>query len=148
MNRHCPVLLAAIVAIAAGCSDRSPSAGFRLPPGGNAVEGRTAFVSLGCPNCHSIPDLDLPRPAVPSPVPVVLGGTVNHLPTDGEMVTSIIYPSYRLARYPVRDIRARGESRLPHYADRMTVRQLADIVAFLQTQYKERPATAPPISPY
>jgi sulfur-oxidizing protein SoxX len=136
VNRHCPVLLAAIMAISAGCSDRSPSAGFRLPPGGNAVEGKTAFVSLGCPNCHSIPDLDLPRPEAPSLVPVVLGGTVNHLPTDGEMVTSIIYPS------------ARGESRMPHYADRMTVQQLADIVAFLQTQYKERPATAPPMLPY
>jgi L-cysteine S-thiosulfotransferase len=105
-------------------------------------------VSLGCLSCHSIPDLDLPRPAAPSPVPVVLGGTVNHLPTDGEMVTSIIYPSYELARYPARDIPARGQSRMPHYADRMTVQQLADLVAFLQTQYKVRPAAPPPISPY
>ena len=147
MIRHSPVLLAAIVAIAAGCSDRSPSAGFRLPPGGNAVEGKAAFVSLGCPNCHSVSDLDLPRPAAPSPVPVVLGGTVNHLPTDGQMVTSIIYPSYELSRYPARGVPAGGQSRMPHYADRMTVQQLADIVAFLQAQYKVRPA-APPISPY
>lgn len=148
MLRQSPVMLAAIVAIAAGCSDRSPSVGFRLPPGGNVVEGKAAFVSLGCPNCHSIPDLDLPGPSAPSPVPVVLGGTVNHLPTDGQMVTSIIYPSYVLTRYPARDIPARRQSLMPHYADRMTVQQLTDVVAFLQAQYKERPAPPPPILPY
>ena len=33
-----------------------------------------------------------------------------------------------------------GQSRMTHYADRMTVQQLTDIVAFLQSQYTERPA--------
>jgi L-cysteine S-thiosulfotransferase len=144
--RHSPVLLTAIVAIAGGCSGGRSSAGFHLPPGGNAADGKTAFVTLGCPACHSISGLDLPRPAAPSPVPVVLGGTVNHLPGDGQMVTSIIYPSYQLARYPARDIPASGHSRMPHYADRMTVRQLTDIVAFLQAQYTARPPA--PLTPY
>jgi len=53
-------------------------------------------------------------------------------------VTSILYPSAQLARYPARDIPMAGHSRMPHYADRMTVQQLTDIVAFLQTQYVER----------
>ena len=71
-----------------------------------------------------------------------LEGKMGRAPTDGYLVTSIIYPSYSLARVPVRDIPSRGESRMPHYADRMTVRQLADLVAFLQDQY-----TVPPPQP-
>jgi hypothetical protein len=54
-------------------------------------------------------------------------------------VTSIIYPAYQLrdqlARYPKVEIARNGEPRMPHYDERMTVRQLTDIVAFLQTMY-------------
>lgn len=71
---------------------------------------------------------------------------MNHRPSDGYLVTSIIYPSEQLARYPARDIPMGGESRMPHFGDRMTVQQLTDIVAFLQTQYAERPVT--PLTPY
>jgi hypothetical protein len=136
-----------MLVMAAGCnSDRQSSAGFRLPPGGDAARGKTAFVALGCPECHAFSGLDLPRSATPSPAPVVLGGTVNRRPSDGYLVTSVIYPSYQLARYPARDIPAAGASRMPHYADRMTVQQLTDIVAFLQSQYAERPVA--PLTPY
>jgi sulfur-oxidizing protein SoxX len=145
--RQHPMLIAAILALASGCgADRQASAGFRLPPGGNAEAGKAAFLALGCNSCHTVSDLDLPRPAAPPPVPVVLGGTVNHPPTDGQLVTSVIYPSDQLARYPARDIQAAGESRMPHYADRMTVQQLTDIVAFLHAQYKRRPPA--PLTPY
>ena len=62
--------------------------------------------------------------------------------TDGYLVTSIIYPSYQLASYPKEQITANGESRMPHYADKMTVRQLTDIVAFLQSRYVVRQSSA------
>jgi hypothetical protein len=66
----------------------------------------------------------------------VLGGTVDSKLSDAYLVTSIIYPSYELAPYPKDKITSGGQSRMPHdYADRMTVRQLADIVAFLQSRY-------------
>jgi mono/diheme cytochrome c family protein len=133
----------ALVAFASGCSsDRRSATGFRLPPDGNVAAGKAAFLEFGCNHCHEVSGLDLPRPTPPPAVPVVLGGTVGRAPTDGYLVTSIIYPSYSLARVPVRDIPSRGESRMPHYADRMTVRQLADLVAFLQDQY-----TVPPPQP-
>jgi hypothetical protein len=35
---------------------------------------------------------------------------------------------------------------MPHFDERMTVRQLTDIVAFLHTQYKKRPPAA--LTPY
>ena len=136
MVRYTPILLAAC--LAAGCSaDRRSS--FRLPPGGDAARGQAAFLAFGCPECHSVSGLDLPRPAVVSPAPVVLGGTVNHQPTDAYLVTSVIAPSEHLARYPARDIPVGGKSRMPHSAERMTVQQLTDIVAFLQSRYILRP---------
>ena len=63
------------------------------------------------------------------------GGAVDARLSDAYLVTSIIYPSYDLAPYPKNDITSGGESRMPHYADHMTVQQLADIVAFLQSRY-------------
>jgi len=59
--------------------------------------------------------------------------------TDAYLVTEVIDPSYRLAPYPKNQIASGGQSRMPHYADRMTVRQLTDIVAFLQAHYTLRP---------
>ena len=133
MARRAPFVLAAVLAVAAGCnSDRQTSARLRLPPGGDAARGKAAFLALGCPECHAIPGLDLPRSAVPSSAPA-LGGTVNFLPSAGWLATSIIHKA--------------AESRMPHYADRMTVQQLADIVAFLQAQYTER-QVLPPLTPY
>ena len=147
MVRHRVLYFVALVALVPGCgSDRRSAAGFHLPPDGNAAAGKAAFLQLGCNNCHVVSGLDLPRPATPPAVPVVLGGTVGRAPTDGYLVTSIIYPSYTLARDPVRDIPSRGESRMPHYADRLNVRQLTDLVAFLQDQYTV-PAPQPP-GPY
>jgi hypothetical protein len=147
MFRHTPWLLAALLATACGCNtERRSEAGFRLPPGGDAARGKAVFVSFGCPECHTISGLDLPRPAAASPIPVVLGGTVNHKPGDGYLVTSIIYPSYQTARYAARDIPKAGESRMPHYEERLTVQQLTDVVVFLQSRYIEPPA--PPLTPY
>jgi len=61
--------------------------------------------------------------------------------TDGYLVASIINPSAKIV--PHRDdVRlADGKSRMPLYADHLTVRQLTDLVAFLQSRYW-RPAPA------
>lgn len=139
LRRSCLAATAILLGAAAGCeSGRRSSAGFRLPPDGSIDRGKIAFIDFGCNNCHEVAGVDLPRPTVQPPVPVVLGGEVTTELSDGSLVTSIIYPSYRLARYPKDQITARGESRMPHYADRMTVRQLTDLVAFLQSRYVVR----------
>jgi L-cysteine S-thiosulfotransferase len=135
---RCSSLLAIAILLGAavGCvRGRRSSAGFRLPADGSSDRGKIVFVDFGCNNCHEVPGVDLPQPTVQPPVPVVLGGEVTREVSDGSLVTSIIYPSYRLARYPKDQITSRGESRMPHYADRMTVRQLTDLVAFLQSRY-------------
>src|SRR5436190_22701487 len=126
------MLLATAMACGAG---RHSASGFRLPPDGNPAHGKTEFVALGCHTCHRVAGVDLPAPTVQPPVPVVLGGQVNVDPTAGYLVGSIIYPSHRLAAYPRKMIAHADESRMPPYADRITVRQLTDVVAFLQSQY-------------
>lgn len=137
MGLRSRLLTIAVLALtSAACSSgRHSAAAFRLPPDGDATRGKAAFVELGCNSCHPVAGVDLPKPTVQPPVPVVLGGVVDYRLSDAFLVTSIIYPSYELAPYPKDQITNGGESRMPHYADRMTVRQLADIVAFLQANY-------------
>ena len=138
------VLLGAAVACSTG---RHSSAGFRLPADGDVERGKAAFVALNCHTCHEVPGLDLPRPTVEPAVPVILGRELTHELTDGYLVTSIINPSYKFAPYPRNLITSGGQSRMPHYADRITVRQITDIVAFLQSRFTVRPlARAMPYS--
>jgi len=135
--------LAGMLVLLASCTvDHYSSVGFRLPPDGDIERGKVAFITLGCNNCHAVAGVDLPEPTVYPAVPVVLGGSVPAPVTDGHIVTSIIYPAYqlrdRVARHPKAEINRNGEPRMPHYNERMTVRQLTDIVAFLQSKYVVR----------
>ena len=68
-----------------------------------------------------------------------LGGKVARIKTYGELVTSIINPSHRLAKaYPSDEIQIEGRSRMLNYNDAMTVSELIDLVAFLQPRYEIR----------
>lgn len=131
--------IAALLGTAACDSGRHSSAGFRLPANGDVERGKAAFVAFGCHACHAVSGVDLPRPTVQPAVPVVLGGEVDTEIADGYLFTSVIYPSYQLAHYPKEQITNGGKSRMPSYADKMTVQQLTDIVAFLQSRYSVRP---------
>jgi mono/diheme cytochrome c family protein len=135
-NRLSLPFLVALVLLLASCdSGRHSSSGFRLPPSGNAERGKAVFVAFGCHECHQVHGTDLPQPSVHPAVPVTLGGLVDREVTDGFLVTSIVYPSYKIASGPKDQLMVNGESRMPHYADRMTVQQLTDLVAFLQSRY-------------
>jgi sulfur-oxidizing protein SoxX len=144
MGKRVPLFFGAALALLAFSCNSGPhsSSGFRLPSDGDPAKGEAAFVAFGCHNCHRVIGTELPPPTVQPPVPVVLGGVVARPVTDGYLVTSIIYPSYQLGSYPKEQITANGESRMPHYTDKMTVRQLTDIVAFLQSRYVVRQPSA------
>lgn len=141
LRRYALVVLAVAGGLAlCSCHDASPhsSAGFRLPAG-DPDAGRMAFVKLECHTCHRVDGApELPAPTAEPPVPVVLGGRVPHVKTDGELVTSIINPSHQVARgYAPQGVQLdEGLSRMPSYRDVMTVSQLVDVVAWLQTRYE------------
>lgn len=122
---------------AGGCdADRMSEKGFSLPEG-NALGGQQAFVYLHCYECHSIDKVELPASLSDQQPYVELGGKVSQVKTYGQLVTSIINPSHKLAPgYPMDLITQDGESKMPLYNSYMTVQELIDIVAFLQPHYE------------
>jgi mono/diheme cytochrome c family protein len=136
------VVIAALAAAVVACnSGRHSSSGFRLPGDGDIERGKAAFVALGCNSCHRVSGVELPGPTVQPAVPVVLGGEVHKVISDGYLAASIINPGYALAHYPKQEITVGGKTRMPSTADTMTVRQLTDLVAFLQSRYVIRMTT-------
>ena len=133
-------IVATLIGAATACGpSRYSSAGFHLPADGNAEHGKQAFVQLGCSGCHRVAGVDLPEPTAQPPVPVLLGGMVDRKLSDAYLVASMIDPSYQLAPYPKEQLLSDGVSRMPSYADRMSVRQVVDVVSFLQTNTVVRP---------
>lgn len=125
---------------AAGCGDAGgpkSSRGFRLPDG-DIGKGKEAFVQLKCHACHKVQGVDLPAWEGEPPVFVVLGGKVARVRSYGELVTGIINPSHDFASgYDRNAIRVGNMSRMANYNDKMTLQQLIDVVAFLQSRYEK-----------
>ena len=148
------LLIVAIAASIAGipaCESGSNANQEIVLPEGDAIRGQEAFVALECTACHIIKDLELPSPSELGPVTITLGGKVSQLKSYGELVMSVINPSHRLARNPFKQpISNDGQSIMPIYGDIMTVTQLVDIVAFLESKYEgiERPRYNYPVYKY
>jgi hypothetical protein len=136
-----------VCAVLPACIPGPESAqGFRLPDGDRDL-GLKAFTDLQCHACHSIEGVEL-RYLGTGAADVKLGGAVMRVKTYGELVTSIINPSHKLAPgYRPDEVSTDGESlmTLAHVNDVMTVQQLIDVVAFLQARYEVVP---PEYDPY
>jgi mono/diheme cytochrome c family protein len=133
------LLTGLLVGIAACESDRRSPVGFRLPEG-DVEQGREAVRELKCHACHELAGGGFPQPVADPPVPVRLGGQTAFVKTDGDLVTSIINPSHRLTYGHLGELtQTAGESRMADYTEIMTVKQLVDIVAFLQSIYEVSP---------
>lgn len=115
------------------------SRGFTLPDG-NAEVGRTVYLAFQCNECHRIADIPQLSDGKDSGISVKLGGKTTRIATYGELVTSIINPSHRLASgYSKKIIAENGHSRMKVYNDVMTVGELIDLVAFVQANYELQP---------
>jgi len=136
------IALFSCLAALAACSPESPF-GFRLPDG-DAAAGRQAFLDLRCNSCHEVRGIALEQGS--GPAHVTLGGRATRVKTYGELVTSIINPSHKIApANRAEGATAEGES-LMSYAylnDVLTVQQLIDLVAFLQPTYQIVPPPSP-----
>ncbi len=121
------------------------AAEFRLPTG-NPEAGRRAFVDLRCYVCHQVKGVDV-RFAGTAAASVELGGKVSRVKSYAELVTSIINPTHKIPPgSSAREAAPAGESlmTLAGLNDVMTVKQLVDLVAFLQPQFKVEPPKADP----
>jgi L-cysteine S-thiosulfotransferase len=129
----------------AACVNPKSSAGFRLPDG-EVERGKTAFMELKCYNCHTVSGVDLEVRGKEYAYlrSVVLGGETRRVRTYGELVTAIINPSHSLAvGYPKELITKNGQSAMDNFNDTLTVHQLIDLVAFLQSRYQLVPPEFP-----
>ena len=97
------------------------------PPPGEAERGRALFVRLGCPACHPVGGGGGPD-AGPGPD---LTGAGGHHPA-GYLLESVINPDAVIVEGPGYT-GPDGRSIMPSYADRLTVAELLDLVAYLQT---------------
>jgi hypothetical protein len=90
--------------------------------------------------------VNVPEPVAEPPVPVVLGGEVYRPRTDGELVSAIINPSHRIVPVEPADLVRSGRlSRMGDFSESMSVRQLVDLVAFLQSTYVVVGPPPPPL---
>ena len=116
------------------------SKGFVLPDG-DINAGKQHFTSLYCTDCHSLKDIAWTGATYGDYPNIQLGGDVTKLKTYGELVTSVINPSHKLSQRAIATdtlTTPAGASRMETrcYNDIMTVQQLVDIVAYLQSEYK------------
>jgi len=130
--------LVLLMMFTAACTNAKSAAGFRLPDG-DVERGKAVFVELKCHTCHTVKRTDIPSPGADYAYVrvVVLGGEIRKVKTYGELVTSIINPSHVLAPgYPKELITKDNRSAMADFNDRMTIQQLIDLVAFLQSRYE------------
>jgi sulfur-oxidizing protein SoxX len=114
--------------------------GFSLPEG-SVEAGRITFVELECNTCHSVGDIERVSGQERPDFNVLLGGPVTAVKTYGDLVTSVINPSHKIARrYTSQDAdTGDDESKMVVYNDVMTVHQLVDLVTFLEGNYQLTP---------
>ncbi|MDA1017492.1 MAG: c-type cytochrome [Planctomycetota bacterium] len=126
-----------------GCAPAPQSGrGFTLP-NGDVKRGQAVFVELQCHACHQVDGVKLEVAEDATDMAVRLGGKVNRIQTYGELVTSIINPSHKVAKGYVKEEVTKDdegkESRMRNYNEVMTVQQLIDLVKFLQSHYELKP---------
>ena len=104
---------------------------FLMPPG-DAAEGRKVFVAMECFACHEVKgeqfpsDSKTPRDAGPP-----LSGMGSHHPAE-YFAESIVNPNRVIVMGPGYT-GPDGRSKMPSYADTMTLKQLIDVVAYLKS---------------
>jgi hypothetical protein len=105
-------------------------------PKGDAAAGRQAFEELKCFMCHRVSsDLKMPPPLAELGGPM-LDATLQ-LQTSSEIAAAIVAPSHSFSVRTSDAVKAQmgrqGLSPMGDYSRTLTVRQLADLLAYLRT---------------
>jgi L-cysteine S-thiosulfotransferase len=127
-------LLATAFALSCDAPDAEPAHAERVVkasfPAGDVTSGREAFVAFQCHACHEVKS----DPGIPELTAVdagpALGPALARL-SQGELVSAIVVPSHSVMQLGAKP--AGGElSRMGDFTEVMTVRQLMDIVSYLE----------------
>jgi sulfur-oxidizing protein SoxX len=134
------VVIAAL--FSSGCSqEQIANRGFSLPEG-DMSKGQLLLTQFRCFECHTMTGTDYPadewRLTQDGGIAVELGGVSTRVQTYGDLVTSVINPSHRIANgySPEEVMDEDGNSNMKYYNNVMTVEELVDIVTFLKTKYE------------
>ena len=101
-------------------------------PGGDAVKGRQVFVDLECYKCHAVKGENFPASAADAKnVGPELTGMGSQHPAE-YFAESILAPNAVILDGPGYT-GPDGKSIMPSYADSLSVTQLVDLVAFIQS---------------
>lgn len=139
----CGVVL--VSALVVGCEGKKSGVGMVLPEG-DIDAGRETFVRVDCVKCHSVVGEPFVAQTPGEDVHVQLGGEVVRIQTYGQLVTAIVNPKHVVSsQYHGKLVDAEGKSLMPNFNETMTVDELIDLVAFLQSRYQLKPA---PINEY
>jgi len=144
-------ILSLILLLGACNQEQIANRGFSLPPG-DVENGELLFLEYHCIQCHTLAGTEFAgdewKLREGGGIAVQLGGESTKVQTYGDLVTSIINPSHRIAKgYPAEQVTENGESKMEYYNETMTVADLIDLVTFLKSKYvlKELPVSAYPL---
>ena len=137
--KHSILCLFAFVAVGLFSCDYGPSSpqGFSLPEG-NSDEGKAVFLKYQCLACHTLDGFEPLNQQNNNPkFSVYLGGITTKVKTYADLLTSVINPSHKFAQgYKLASVQTDGVSKMTVYNDVMTVTELVNLVAFLQSNYE------------
>jgi len=111
---------------------------FRLPAG-DVKAGRQAFVDFECYKCHPVPGENFPKSAGAGDVGPDLSW-MGPLHPPEYFAESIVNPNAVLTEGPG-FLGPDGKSKMPSYADSMTLQHLIDLVAYLRTLSASPPSS-------
>jgi len=134
------IFISLCLTLMTGCgAEMKEARGFSLPEGDPEL-GKIVYRTMECSSCHVLPDIEQSTTYEEQDISVKLGGSVTRIKTYGELVTSVINPSRRIAQiYEPQNTDSEGNSAMRNYNDIMTISQLIDLVSFLQAQYELKP---------
>jgi len=105
-------------------------------PEGDAEKGRQSFIALKCNVCHEVRgDVTMEKTSAAKPGPK-LGVAQSRYKSDF-LADSIVFPSHAIKPGTQTPDSVKGVSRMGDFSDTMTVRELADLVAYLKSLDEE-----------
>lgn len=115
--------------------------GFQFP-GGDREAGKESFVSLNCIQCHTVSKATLPEGKTPRRLDLMLAGETRFVKSYEDLITAITNPKHVIteqyrAILSGAELQGSIEPLMPDYTNDMSVRQLMDLVAFLDQAYRE-----------